>query len=111
VAETSITLTSPSIIDASAAVEWRDEATTAEIIQCELKAAGEPIDVPITDTGEIALAPKEFPLAVVGSTKHLGEATERFPAGAHPIELFCEAPTTTPRVSVTAVNLLAWSTG
>jgi hypothetical protein len=111
VAQTSITLASPSVIDASASIQWRDEAATAEHIACELKVDREPINVPVQTTGEIAIAPKEFELTVVGSTKHLGEATERFPAGTHAVELFCVAPNNSPHVSVIAVNLLAWSTG
>ena len=110
VAEASITLASPSVIDASASVQWKDNATTAEQITCELATDAEVIDVPILDTGEISIAPKEFNLAVLGSTKHLGEPGATFAAGTHKVELLCKASSAT-HVSVTAVNLLAWSTG
>jgi hypothetical protein len=51
----------------------------------------------------------EFKLAVVGSTKHLGEAEERFAAGTHTVELLCQASGKQSRVD--AANVLAWSTG
>jgi hypothetical protein len=111
VTETSISLANPSVVDATASIQWKDEATNAEEIVCELQVDGEPINLPVRTTGEISIAPKEFELTAVGSTKHLGEAKERLTAASHAVELFCQAPHATPRVSVTAVNIVAWSTG
>jgi hypothetical protein len=111
VAETSISLASPSIIDASASLEFTNPGVTAEQVACELAVAGEVIDVPVRTTAPGNLSPNdEFNLSVVGSTTLLGVAKERFPEGAHKVELLCKANSPA-RSIVLAVNVLAWSTG
>jgi hypothetical protein len=110
VAETSISLASPSVIDASASLQFNNGAISAEQVSCELMADKKLIDVPVLTTAPANIStPDEFNLAVVGSTKHLGEAEERLTAGIHNVELFCQASGKQSRVD--AVNVLAWSTG
>jgi hypothetical protein len=105
VAETSITPATPSVVNASAAVQWVDEALGIESIECQLEVGEEKIGVPMLATGEISgVPPRDFNLAVLGSTN------KTIPAEAHAVKLLCRAPSGT-HVTIGRVNLLAWSTG
>jgi hypothetical protein len=111
VAHASISLTTPSVIDASASLSFVESGLSTEVVSCELKADGKLIDVPVRTTAPANLpAPDEFDLAPVGSTKQLGETEEHFAPGLHTVELFCNAGTAG-GAKLTSVNVLAWSTG
>jgi hypothetical protein len=112
VAETSILLAGPSIIDATASLSLRNTSKASnnfEAISCQLTVDGKPIDVPvntvaISNPGTL----DETILAGDGSTKFL-PAAEQTLEGEHHVELFCEAAGA--ELTVDTVNLLAWSTG
>jgi hypothetical protein len=110
VAEASISLATPSVIDASAALQFTEStAAKSEDLSCELMADGRLISVPVANTAAANLPPPDkFNLAVVGSTKKLG-AEASFPPGTHAVELFCSA--SPGGATVDAANVLAWSTG
>jgi hypothetical protein len=112
VAETSISLPSPGIIDATASLSLRNLSKASnnfEALSCQLMVEGKPIDVPvntvaISNPGTL----DETILAGDGSTKFLPAGEQTF-EGTHQVELFCEAAGT--ELTVDTVNLLAWSTG
>jgi hypothetical protein len=113
VAKTEISLASPSLVDASASLKYKnnaENANTFEELSCFLRADGKPIDVAVTNSA--TSNPKfsdEYDMAAVGSTKFLKSAEETFTEGPHKVEMWCEAGGK--NLAVEAVNLLAWSTG
>jgi hypothetical protein len=112
VAETSISLASSSVINASASLEFANIGAPAEQVSCELAVEGKAIGIPVQTTapGNLSSA-DQFNLSVVGSTKQLGTKEERF-EGQHNVELLCKAGGESGREPrVDNVNLLAWSTG
>jgi hypothetical protein len=113
VAQTSISLGNPSVIDASASLEFTNIGTPAEQVSCQLEVEGKAINLPVKTTAPGNLSNEdEFNLSVVGSTKQLGGTEERFPLGPHTVELLCKAAGESGRQPrVDNVNLLAWSTG
>jgi hypothetical protein len=113
VAKTEITLASPSIIDASASLKFKNNAESGsafEELTCLLRADGKPINVAVTTSAPSnPKFPDEFDMAAVGSTKFLKSPEETFAEGPHKVEMWCEAGGK--NLAVEAVDLLAWSTG
>jgi hypothetical protein len=111
VAETSISLETESVIDASASLSFTEASNlNSEEISCELTVGNSRINVPVATTAPAGIPPlDQTNIAVVGSTKFLGTEKERFAPGPHAVDLICTGSKAEPTVD--AANVLAWSTG